>query len=172
MQFTTILAQTCWPCCAVRRHAGNRYRSYRALLPSPETKTVLLAAFSQVVDAGNAVAAIIAAGIIPAGMEMMDKMAVQAAEAFAKAGYPLDAEAILIIELDGADAELATLNDQVTELLRSHGAYQIDEAHDAAQQARLWKGAQVGISGRGSSVPRLPVYGWHDSAQDIAQGAF
>ena len=54
-----------------------------ALLPAPETKTVLLAAFSQVVDAG-AVAAIIATGIIPAGMEMMDKMAVQAAEAFAK----------------------------------------------------------------------------------------
>ena len=77
-----------------------------ALLPEPETKAVLLAAFSQVVDAGSAVAAIISAGIIPAGMEMMDKLAVQAAEAFAKAGYPLDAEAILIIELDGAAASL------------------------------------------------------------------
>ena len=124
-----------------------------ALLPSPETKTVLLAAFSQVVDAGNAVAAIIAAGVIPAGMEMMDKMAVQAAEAFAKAGYPLDAEAILIIELDGADAELATLNDQVTELLRSHGAYQIDEAHDAAQQARLWKGRKSAFPAVGRLSP-------------------
>ena len=112
-----------------------------ALLPAPETKTVLLAAFSQVVDAGNAVAAIIAAGIIPAGMEMMDKMAVQAAEAFAKAGYPLDAEAILIIELDGADAELATLNNQVSELLRSHGAYQIDEAHDAPNKPDCGRGA-------------------------------
>ena len=124
-----------------------------ALLPSPETKTVLLAAFSEVVDAGNAVAAIIAAGIIPAGMEMMDKMAVQAAEAFAKAGYPLDAEAILIIELDGADAELATLNDQVTELLRSHGAYQIDEAHDASQQARLWKGRKSAFPAVGRLSP-------------------
>lgn len=124
-----------------------------ALLPSPETKTVLLAAFSEVVDAGNAVAAIIAAGIIPAGMEMMDKMAVQAAEAFAKAGYPLDAEAILIIELDGADAELATLNDQVTELLRSHGAHQIDEAHDASQQARLWKGRKSAFPAVGRLSP-------------------
>ena len=124
-----------------------------ALLPSPETKTVLLAAFSEVVDAGNAVAAIIAAGIIPAGMEMMDKMAVQAAEAFAKAGYPLDAEAILIIELDGADAELATLNDQVTALPRSHGAYQIDEAHDASQQARLWKGRKSAFPAVGRLSP-------------------
>ena len=124
-----------------------------ALLPSPETKTVLLAAFSEVVDAGNAVAAIIAAGIIPAGMEMMDKMAVQAAEAFAKAGYPLDAEAILIIELDGADAELATLNDQVTELLRRHGAHQIDEAHDASQQARLWKGRKSAFPAVGRLSP-------------------
>ena len=124
-----------------------------ALLPSPETKTVLLAAFSHVVDAGNAVAAIIAAGIIPAGMEMMDKMAVQAAEAFAKAGYPLDAEAILIIELDGADAELATLNDQVTELLRTHGAYRIDEAHDASQQARLWKGRKSAFPAVGRLSP-------------------
>ena len=124
-----------------------------ALLPSPETKTVLLAAFSHVVDAGNAVAAIIAAGIVPAGMEMMDKMAVQAAEAFAKAGYPLDAEAILIIELDGADAELATLNDQVTELLRTHGAYQIDEAHDATQQARLWKGRKSAFPAVGRLSP-------------------
>ncbi|MEL0049006.1 MAG: FAD-binding protein, partial [Gammaproteobacteria bacterium] len=111
-----------------------------ALLPTPETKAVLLAGFAKVVDAGNAVAQIIGAGIIPAGMEMMDKLAVQAAEAFAKAGYPLDAEAILIIELDGSAAELGALTDKVTGLLKANGAYQIDEAHDASTQARLWKG--------------------------------
>lgn len=124
-----------------------------ALLPAPETKTVLLAAFAEVIDAGNAVADIIATGIIPAGMEMMDKMAVQAAEAFAKAGYPLDAEAILIIELDGAEAELATLNDQVKSLLRVHGAYQIDEAHDASTQARLWKGRKSAFPAVGRLAP-------------------
>ena len=124
-----------------------------ALLPEPETKAVLLAAFSEVVQAGNAVAAIISAGIIPAGMEMMDKMAVQAAEAFAKAGYPLDAEAILIIELDGAAAELATLNTQVTDILLAYGAYQIDEAHDATQQARLWKGRKSAFPAIGRLSP-------------------
>ena len=124
-----------------------------ALLPEPETKAVLLAAFCEVVQAGNAVAAIISAGIIPAGMEMMDKMAVQAAEAFAKAGYPLDAEAILIIELDGAAAELATLNTQVTDILRAYGAYQIDEAHDATQQARLWKGRKSAFPAIGRLSP-------------------
>ena len=124
-----------------------------ALLPEPETKAVLLAGFAEVVDAGNAVAAIIGAGIIPAGMEMMDKMAVQAAEAFAKAGYPLDAEAILIIELDGAAAELATLTEEVSALLRQHGAYRIDEAHDASTQARLWKGRKSAFPAVGRLSP-------------------
>lgn len=124
-----------------------------ALLPVPETKAVLLAGFSQVVDAGNAVADIIGAGIIPAGMEMMDKLAVQAAEAFAKAGYPLDAEAILIIELDGAEAELSTLTQDVTELLKRNGAYQIDQAHDASTQARLWKGRKSAFPAVGRLSP-------------------
>lgn len=124
-----------------------------ALLPTPETKAVLLAGFSKVVDAGNAVAEIIGAGIIPAGMEMMDKLAVQAAEAFAKAGYPLDAEAILIIELDGAAAELGALTEQVTRLLRANGAYQIDEAHDASTQARLWKGRKSAFPAVGRLSP-------------------
>jgi glycolate oxidase len=124
-----------------------------ALLPTPETKAVLLAGFAKVVDAGNAVAQIIGAGIIPAGMEMMDKLAVQAAEAFAKAGYPLDAEAILIIELDGSAAELGALTDKVTGLLKANGAYQIDEAHDASTQARLWKGRKSAFPAVGRLSP-------------------
>ncbi|HCD26228.1 MAG TPA: FAD-binding oxidoreductase, partial [Gammaproteobacteria bacterium] len=67
-----------------------------ALLPKPEEKTVLLAGFHSVISASNAVASVIAAGIIPAGMEMMDKRAVAAAEQFARAGYPTDAAAILL----------------------------------------------------------------------------
>ena len=124
-----------------------------ALLPTPETKAVLLAGFAKVVDAGSAVAQIIGAGIIPAGMEMMDKLAVQAAEAFAKAGYPLDAEAILIIELDGSAAELGALTDKVTGLLKANGAYQIDEAHDASTQARLWKGRKSAFPAVGRLSP-------------------
>ena len=72
------------------------------ILPSPETARALLLGFSTVDDAGDCVAGIVAAGIIPGGMELMDRLAVQAAEAFTHAGYPLDAAAILIVEIDGA----------------------------------------------------------------------
>ena len=83
---------------------------------------MILVGFDEVTQAGAAVADIIAAGIIPAGMEMMDKRAVEAAEQFAHAGYPLEAAAILIIELDGSDTEVAALTRQVSEILRSAGA--------------------------------------------------
>ena len=76
------------------------------LLPRPASSRVMLAAFADVGQAGAAVAAIIAGGIIPAGLEMMDKPAIRAVEDFVGAGYPLDAEAILICELDGSEAEV------------------------------------------------------------------
>jgi glycolate oxidase len=79
------------------------------LLPEPVCKDVLLAAFSDVGDGGRAVAAIIADGIVPAGLEMMDGPAIQAAEDFAHAGYPTEAAAILICELDGSKDEVAEL---------------------------------------------------------------
>ena len=77
------------------------------LLPKPERAQVLLAAFDDVVKAGEAVGNIIAAGIIPAGLEMMDRLAISAAEDFVHAGYPLDAEAILLCELDGTNEEVS-----------------------------------------------------------------
>jgi glycolate oxidase len=124
-----------------------------ALLPEPEKKSVILAGFRQVTDAGNAVASIIGAGIIPAGMEMMDKLAVEAAEQFAHAGYPLDAAAILIIELDGAAAELDAVTHQVIGHLQACGAYQIDQADDAQTQARLWKGRKSAFPAVGRLSP-------------------
>ena len=124
-----------------------------ALLPEPEKKSVILAGFKQVTDTGNAVASIIGAGIIPAGMEMMDKLAVQAAEQFAHAGYPLDAAAILIIELDGAEAELSAVTAQVIDHLNASGAYQIDQADDAETQARLWKGRKSAFPAVGRLSP-------------------
>ncbi len=75
------------------------------ILPKPETARAALIGFSTVEAAGQCVADVIAAGIIPAGMEMMDRPAIHAAEAFVHAGYPLDVEALLIVELDGAEAE-------------------------------------------------------------------
>jgi len=77
------------------------------LLPKPQTAKAILAAFDDVVKAGAAVGDIISAGIIPAGLEMMDKLAIKAAEDFVHAGYPLYAEAILLCELDGCDTEVS-----------------------------------------------------------------
>ncbi len=87
------------------------------LLPKPERVQVILAAFDDVVKAGTAVGQIISAGIIPAGLEMMDKLAVRAAEDFVHAGYPLDAEAILLCELDGTNEDVSTHVSVVRDIL-------------------------------------------------------
>ncbi|MDH3715965.1 MAG: FAD-binding protein, partial [Gammaproteobacteria bacterium] len=83
------------------------------LLPKPAHASVLLASFEDVAQAGDAVGEIIAAGIVPGGLEMMDNLAIRAAEEFVHAGYPVDAAAILLCELDGSEAEVATLVEQV-----------------------------------------------------------
>src|SRR5438105_4097436 len=79
------------------------------ILPKPTTARALLIGFPTTEDAANCVAEVIGAGIIPAGMEMMDRLAIHAAEAFVKVGYPLDVESLLIVELDGAPAEVGHL---------------------------------------------------------------
>jgi glycolate oxidase len=92
------------------------------ILPKPQTARAALIGFPTVESAGQCVADVIAAGIIPAGMEMMDRPAIHAAEAFVEAGYPLDVEALLIVELDGAAAECAHLLDEVAAIARAAGA--------------------------------------------------
>jgi glycolate oxidase len=92
------------------------------ILPKPAAARALLIGFATTQDAANCVAAVIAAGIIPAGMEMMDRPAIHAAEAFVKVGYPLDVEALLIVELDGAPAEVDHLIEKVEALARVHHA--------------------------------------------------
>src|SRR5215472_7607352 len=85
------------------------------ILPKPTAARALLIGFPTTEDAGDCVAAVIGAGIIPAGMEMMDRPAIHAAEAFVKVGYPLDVEALLIVELDGAPAEVDFLVEKIEE---------------------------------------------------------
>src|SRR5690606_21900552 len=85
------------------------------LLPKPQVAKVLLAAFDSVEKAGRAVGDIIAAGIIPGGLEMMDNLSIRAAEDFIRAGYPVDAEAILLCELDGVEADVSEDCDRVSE---------------------------------------------------------
>jgi glycolate oxidase len=110
------------------------------LLPRPEATAVLLAGFASVRSAGDAVSALIGAGILPAGLEMMDGLALRAAEDFAAAGYPRDAEAIVLCELDGLTCELDELSERASALLRGHGATSVTHARDATERERLWKG--------------------------------
>lgn len=110
------------------------------LLPKPPCARALLAAFDKVEDAGNAVAQIIAQGIIPAGLEMMDNLALCAAEDFAHAGYPKDAAAILICELDGAPVQVEQETTAVQKLLTDAGATQVRQARDEEQRQAFWRG--------------------------------
>ena len=123
------------------------------LLCIPERMTAVMASFDDAQKAGEAVAAVIAGGIIPAGFEMMDKAAISAAEDFAKAGYPLDAEAILICELDGVEQELGPQLDRLKQLLKEHGAGDIEQAQSEAQRVRLWSGRKNAFPAVGRISP-------------------
>ena len=123
------------------------------LLAKPERAQVVLAAFDDVAKAGEAVGAIIAAGIIPAGLEMMDKLAIQAAEDFAHAGYPRDAEAILLCELDGSNAEVSEYIMAVREVLTRSGATEVRTAASEAERQLFWKGRKSAFPAVGRISP-------------------
>lgn len=110
------------------------------LLPKPAYIQVLLAAFDDVVKSGAAVSDIISAGIIPAGLEMMDKLGIQAAEDFVHVGYPTEAEAIIICELDGSEEEVASHIKAVTDILNKSGATEIRIAKNQQEAINFWKG--------------------------------
>ncbi|OQW94200.1 MAG: FAD-binding oxidoreductase [Beggiatoa sp. IS2] len=123
------------------------------LLPKPECAQVLLAAFADVNQAGAAVADIIATGIIPAGLEMMDNAALRAAEAFVKVGYPIDAAAILLCELDGSQEEVAMQISQVQTVLAQAGATEIRCSENEQQRLRLWAGRKGAFPAVGRISP-------------------
>jgi glycolate oxidase len=110
------------------------------LLPMPETAQVVLSGFSDTGRAASAVSAIIAAGIVPAGLEMMDSLAIEAVEAFSAPGYPLDAGAVLLCELDGTEAEVAEQMVAVKDILRAQGATTITVSQSEDERLRLWQG--------------------------------
>jgi glycolate oxidase len=123
------------------------------LLPVPEAVCVVMAGFSSVQQAATAVSDIIAAGILPAGLEMMDKPAIQAAEAFVHAGYPMDAEALLLCELDGIEAEIETQLDGLKQVMEDNGATTVSTAHDSENRARLWMGRKAAFPAVGRIAP-------------------
>ncbi|MDE1982232.1 MAG: FAD-binding protein [Betaproteobacteria bacterium] len=123
------------------------------LLPKPQTAKAILAAFDDVAKAGNAVANIIAAGIIPAGLEMMDGPATRAAEAFVHADYPLSAEAVLICESDGTPEEVADEMARMQAILESSGAIEIRYSQDEAQRLKFWAGRKAAFPAVGRLSP-------------------
>jgi glycolate oxidase len=119
------------------------------LLPLPTDVRALLAAFPAVDKAGRAVAEIIAAGVTPAGLEMMDQLALRAAETYAHAGYPIDAAAILICETDGAAADAVADLERVAEICRAAGASLVRIAEDDAERQRFWLGRKSAFPAMG-----------------------
>ncbi len=126
------------------------------IVKKPEQIQTLLAAFNSAKEAGAAVSGIIAAGIIPAAIEMMDTLAIQAAEAAVQAGYP-DCQGLLLVELDGPVAEVETLMEQVNEICRAHGAWEIRTAQTEAERAVVWKGRKAAFAAMGRVSPNYLV---------------
>lgn len=123
------------------------------LLPQPEQTRVIMAAFDDVAKAGDAVGAIIAAGIIPAGLEMMDGLAIAAAEDFVQAGYPRDAQALLLCEVDGTTDEVADALMRVEQILKTSGATLLRVAVDEIERALFWKGRKNAFPAVGRISP-------------------
>jgi len=123
------------------------------LLPIPQRAQVILASFDSVETAGAAVAAIISAGIIPAGLEMMDNLALRAAEEFAHAGYPTDAAAILLCEVDGTNEEVSDHIARVRDILMDIGAVEVRTAADEGERERMWKGRKAAFPAVGRLAP-------------------
>src|SRR5207302_2381613 len=123
------------------------------LLPKPQCARVIMASFDDVEKAGNAVAAVIAAGIIPAGLEMMDRPATRAVEQFVAAGYDLDAAAILLCVSDGTPAEVAHEISHMKAVLEGAGAVRIAVSTNEAERQRFWSGRKAAFPAVGRISP-------------------
>jgi glycolate oxidase len=123
------------------------------MLRKPATARALLIGFPSSESAGDCVAQIIGAGIIPGGMEMMDKPAIHAAEAFVNAGYPLDAEALLIIELDGPEVEVDELIGRVEAIARENQADSVRISTSEAERDNFWAGRKAAFPAVGRISP-------------------
>jgi glycolate oxidase len=123
------------------------------LTPRPEKAQVVMAAFDDIRKAGDAVANVIAAGVIPAGMEMMDKITTHAVEEYVHAGYNLDAAAILLCESDGSAEEVAEEIQRIDEIMNRSGATEIRASQDEAERLRFWAGRKAAFPAAGRVSP-------------------
>ena len=123
------------------------------ILRKPATQRAMLVGFDSAQEAGTAVSSVIAAGIIPAGMEMMDSPAINAAEDFAAAGYPREAEALLIVELDGPEVEVDALLERVEMIVRSEGASSVRVSSSEDERNQFWAGRKSAFPAVGRISP-------------------
>ena len=123
------------------------------ILPKPETARALLVGFPSAERAGQCVADVIAQGIIPAGMEMMDRRAIHAAEAFVNVGYPLDVEALLIVEVDGPAAECDYLIEEIAAIAKTNGATTLRVSNDETERLAFWAGRKAAFPAVGRISP-------------------
>jgi glycolate oxidase len=133
--------------------AGIVTRATLRLLREPQAHRTLLATFAGVDSATQAVSAIIASGIIPGAIEMMDRLIIRAVDAAFKVGFPPDAGAVLIVELDGLEAGLAGHADQVARIATEAGAVEVKLARDEAERALLWKARKRAFGAVGRLAP-------------------
>lgn len=119
------------------------------LLPQPETARVLMAAFDRIETAGAAVSALIASGLLPAGLELMDQLSIRATEDFIHAGYPVDAAALVLCEIDGPREQVDADIDRARAVLLAEGATEIREARSEAERKRFWAGRKAAFPAMG-----------------------
>lgn len=127
------------------------------LLPKPEKFYTLQAAYDSLEKAGNAVAMVVASGMLPGAMEIMDRLSMDAADAAIAAGYPKDAAAMLIVELEGTTDEVDAETPLLHRVIEESGAYIIDAARDDAHRLRIWKGRKSAFSAVGRLSPDFIV---------------
>ena len=123
------------------------------ILRKPQAIKAALIGFSTIEDGGNCVSDIIASGIIPAGMEMMDKALIHATDNFVKAGYPRDAESMLIVELDGTDSEVTELIERVSKIAKKNKYSSIKISKNDKQRLKFWAGRKAAFPACGNMAP-------------------
>ncbi len=123
------------------------------LLPKPLSRRLVMGCFDDLRLAGDAVGQVIAAGVIPAGMEMMDSLAIRAAEQFAAAGYPEEAAAIVLCELDGTEAEVDAQSTRVGRLFTRCGAFDVRASTSDEELERMWRGRKAAFPAVGRLAP-------------------
>jgi glycolate oxidase len=136
---------------------GIATKMWLRVVPVPEAVRTLVAFFDSTTQAGEVVSEIVAAGIVPAAIEMMDNLSLRAAEEYTGAGYPRDAGAALVVELDGSEAECATRFDEVTAICARAGSDDVRVAQDEAERTVIWKTRKAAFAAMGRIAPNYYV---------------